>query len=820
MASKSDPSQTTAPSQQAAAEHAQPDPLQFAAILAHQIKSPVAAVSTLLNVLVAAEDKNLSPAQRDLLWRAEARCAEAVATVERMMAIIRPGGDDASTDAVSLCRRLAPSFRNDATAAQLRFDLELDTESCWAAIREEALIEIIRSLVSNAIKYTPAHGRIALRLAARDAVLELFVEDSGIGVPKEQRTQIFEAFFRANTATGSKRSGIGLGLFFVKTLVERAAGEIQVERSSLGGAAFCVRLPLALDHRSTNASSTGQLKVVIVGGAAAGPKVASRICRLSPNAHVTVIEKGRFLAYAGCGLPYYVSGVVAHQDELMSTTAGALRDPIFFQHVKNVVVRNRSEAKQLDCAQRRVLVRELDSTEEFWLDYDKLVLATGALPIEPKSPNVELAGIYRLHGMEDAEGIRRALVHARALDVVVVGGGLIGVEITEALVEKGCRVTIVERRQQLLAMLDWEMAKLVERKLLMRGVKVLCDTEVTGFEGQQQLEQVLTSRGPLRAEMAILGLGVRPNTQLAHEAGLALGEHGGILVDDSLLSSDPDIYAIGDCIESHHLILEHKQLMPMGSTANRQGRVAANNICGHPERYPGSIGSTVCRVFECCVARTGLSEREALESGREVLSAITSGPDRAHYLPDSKTIFVKLVVDAQSHRILGAQCIGAGQADKRADVAATAITLGCRVEDLSNLDLCYAPPYSEALDNLITTANVVRNKMDGMLRSISARELHEALSRKDEISLIDVRTPAEFDEMRLSASINIPLGALRGRLQELPKETALVVLCNSGLRSYEGSIVLTAAGFNDVRVLDGGLLAYPFELVLATGRAL
>lgn len=553
------------------------------------------------------------------------------------------------------------------------------------------------------------------------------------------------------------------------------------------------------------------MNVVIIGGVAAGPKVAAKITRLDPAAEVTVLEKGKFLSYAGCGLPYYISGMVKEQKELMSTAVGVVRDAAFFQKVKNVKVLNEAEALEIDRARKRVRVRQHGKGEDFWLDYDKLVLATGAKPVVPPIPHVNLENIFTLHGVHDAEAIKGLLAQAKARDVVIIGGGLIGVETTEALVQSGCRVTVVEMLPQTLRMLDWEMARLVEQHMESHGVKVMTNTQVTAFEGNTRITAVVTTQGRLAADMVILAIGVRPNVDLARAAGLAIGATGGLLVDETQRTSDPDIYAAGDCAETQDVLTGKPCFVPLGSTANKQGRVAAVNICGGADRFPGVLGSMVCKVFNLCVARTGLSESAARQHGYDIATVIVPDFDRAHYMPGAKLIVLKLVVDIRTRRLLGAQAVGPGAGDKRMDVAAMAITAGMTVDQLSKADLCYAPPYATALDAIITAANVARNKLDGLLNGITSTEVKRRLEAKEDFILLDVRSPAEHQQERLAGAVLIPLGALRARLGELPKDKEIVTFCKVSLRGYEAATILQAAGFTRVRVMDGGVVAWPFE---------
>jgi NADPH-dependent 2,4-dienoyl-CoA reductase/sulfur reductase-like enzyme/rhodanese-related sulfurtransferase len=556
------------------------------------------------------------------------------------------------------------------------------------------------------------------------------------------------------------------------------------------------------------------MKVVIIGGVAAGPKVGSRVHRICPEADVTLIEKGEFLSYAGCGLPYYVSGVVKEQKELMSTPIGVVRDPVFFRKVKNVNVLNRTEAIGVDRQRKEVTVvrrTEGGARVEQKIPYDKLVLATGSRPIIPPLEGVTLQNVFTLQNVEDAEAVRTALAEGRAKDVVIVGGGLIGLEMTEALVEKGCRVTILEKLPQILPIMDRELAEQVTRYLETRGVKVKTSTTMTALKGDGRVEVVVTGEGEIPCDFVIMSVGVRPNAGLARAAGLDIGPTGGIKVNEMMRTSDPDIFAAGDCVEMTNLVTGKPCFIPLGSTANKQGRVAANNICGFKDRFPGVLGSTVCKLFAFNIGRTGLGEEEARREGFDVATVLSPAPDKAHYYFDAKPVMLKLVIDRKTRRLLGAQAVGPGVVDKRIDVAATAITARMTVDDIANLDLCYAPPYASAMDNLITAADIARNKLDGIFRSVTPMAVKEKRDRGDDLILLDVRSPAEYEEVHLPGSVLIPLGALRGRLAELPKDKEIITFCKVSLRGYEAALILQAAGFKDVKVMDGGVVMWPYE---------
>ena len=794
--------------------------LQFASLIAHQLKSPISTISTLLDVLATEVAGPLTPKQKDLIARANLRCDEGVATVRRMLAIVSALGRqehiDGVVDVAGIVRNIRTRYEEKAIEYGLTFVVQAEDEPVYVHGTEPALTEALDALIDNAFKYTPSHGQVRLTLTAEppNRLIHLCVADSGVGIPEGMREKIFEPFHRTASARSSTRGGVGLGLSFVKAVVEALGGAVQAGKADLGGARLDIQLPMAdpseIDSLTDNDRSSA-MKVVIVGGVAAGPKVAAKVIRLMPHASVTVVEKGQFLSYAGCGLPYYISGQVKNHAELMSTPMGALRDAVFFQKVKNVRILSRTEATKIDRAARSVRVKELGSRREFDLEYDKLVLATGASPIRPSIPGHDLDNIFCLHGVQDAEGIKAGLAGDRARDVVIVGGGLIGMETTEALARSGCRVTIVEMQPQTLGILDAEMARLVELHLESNGVKVLTNTKVCAFEGDGKVHRVVTDRGTLATDLVIMGIGVRPNTALASAAGLEIGETGGIKVNEHMRTSDPDIYAAGDCVECTDILTGRPAYVPLGSTANKQGRVAAVNLCGGEDTFPGILGSTICKVFDYCVARTGLTERAAKELGYTVTVALAPAPDRANYLSTARLLLLKLVVDRDTRRLLGVQAVGPGAGDKRIDVAATAIAAGMTVDQVAGLDLGYAPPYSPAMDNLITAANVARNKLDGHMVGVCAAEVHQMLQDRKDFVFLDVRTPGEHDQVRLPGATLIPLATLRGRIEEIPKGKPIVTFAQISLRGYEAALILRASGFEDVRVLDGGIAMWPYE---------
>lgn len=792
--------------------------LELLSLGSHQMRSPLVAARSLLQTVLVGYAGPLSERQHDLLEKADRRCGQAEQAIHRLLSVVQLQRGQEQTfplaDSPGLGHRIAEQYAAQARERGIDLSVQIDAMEGHIRVGKAFFTEVIQALLDNAFKYTPDHGSIYLRLTTDGGKFELAVADSGVGIPEHMRQEVFEPFVRTGHAKNSSHPGTGLGLALVRAIATSAGGDVRAAKADPGGAEIVMSLPLVKLQSLANTGAkrmSKPLRIVIVGGVAAGPKVASKIIRLCQDAEVTIVEKGKLLSYAGCGLPYYVSGVVQDQKELMCTPVGTVRDPVFFQNVKNVKVLNETEAIEVDRASRRVRVRDLVRGQESWLDYDKLVLGTGARPVVPPVPGTDLDNVFTLQGVHDAEGIRAALAQDKARDVVIVGGGLIGVEITEALAQRGCRVTILEMMPQILRILDPDMVRLVEQHMESHGVRVLTNTKLERIEGDESVTAVQTSAGRIAADMVVLAIGVRPNVTLAEAADLEIGPTGAIKVNDRMQTSDLNIYAAGDCVECKDLMTGKPCFVPLGSTANKQGRVAAVNICGGQDHFPGVLGSTVCKVFDFCVGRTGLGESAAKEQGYNVVTVLAPAPDKAHFMPQAKMLMLKLIADRDTRKLLGVQTVGPGAGDKRIDVVAMALTAGMTVDQLANADLCYAPPFAPAMDNIITAANVVRNKIDGYMEGVAPAEVYEMLEEKEDFVFLDVRSPQEYEQVRLPGSTLIPLGSLRGRLDELPKDKEVIAFCKISLRGYEAALILKAAGFKKVRVLDGGLVMWPFK---------
>ncbi len=810
--------------------------MKLAVIAAHQLKSPLSSIKTTLNLLLGGFVGPMPPEQRDLLERASHSAqqgAELVSDLLRLRGLDVVRSDDLIP--VSLAETFRSALdraRDPAGAKQIELEdhIELeDTDRSWVLADARVLREALFVLFENAVKYTPQSGRVTVRLCSPEEPFELpssdrpslgqvMVEviDTGIGVPPDAWPQLFTEFYRAANAKDLSREGTGLGLAFSARAVSLLGGRLRLEPAPRGGLRALLVFPtVAPDARSSTPSKPRPIsqRIVVVGGVSAGSKAAARLARLDADAEVTVVERGQFLSYAGCGLPFYISGAVSEQRALLSSALGEVRDSAFFHALKNVRTMDQAEVVSIDRAGRTVQVRRQPDGRGVELPYDRLVLATGAKASVPDIPGTGLAGVHTLHGVEDAEAIRARLRQPDTHEVVIVGGGVLGCQITESIALRGSRISLFEARPSILGIVDPELAVHVMHHMQGRGVRVTTGCAVTAIEGERTVEAVRLADGRrIEADFVILAAGVQPEVALARAAGLELGPSGAVRVDSRQQSSDPQIYAVGDCAENIHLVTGQPFWTSTGSTASREGRVAASNICGIEQHNAPVLDSRVLKVFDWTVASTGLSEPLARAAGFDPVCALVSGPDRAHYLPTARPIMLKLIADRGSRRLLGLQGIGPGEVVKRVDIGATAISAGMDIDGLSQLDLCYAPPYSLAVDHVSTAAQVLQNKLQGLFQGIGPRELHDWNHSRTPPVLLDVRLPAEFGRKRMAGSLHIPLGALRGRLHEIPQGRAVVALCKNGVRGYEAALILRHHGFQRVRVLDGGLDAWPFSL--------
>lgn len=560
------------------------------------------------------------------------------------------------------------------------------------------------------------------------------------------------------------------------------------------------------------------LRTLIIGGVACGPKAASRLKRLAPGSEVIMIDKGGQISYGACGLPYYVEGMFPDVGMLTETPVGVPRNPEFFEKVKGFKTLIRTEAVHIDREKKSVRVKNVDNGSEYDLPYDKLVLATGSRPIQPPIPGLELKNVWYMRHPEDAGSMVEEIEAQGLRNAVLIGAGYIGVEMAEALRLRGLNVSMVEIFDQIMPQfLDPEMSMLAGKHMRQKGVELALGEKVLAVEGDGKVASVRTDKRTIPADLVLVGVGVRPNDELARNAGLACSPKGGILINSYCQTSDPDIYAGGDCVLNSYVdpITRAPLFVPLGSTSNKHGRTIADHIAARPRPFVGISGSGVCRAFDFTVGRTGLTEKQARELDPDIETAIWAGPDMPHYMNRSKPLIIKMVASRKSRKLLGVQVIGMGDGSKRLDVAAGAIYFGAAVDDIGNIDLGYAPPYSPPIDPIAVTAHVLANKLDGIAKGISPLEAKRRIDNGDDVVLLDVRTPDEYRMMRLPYAnvIHIPLGALRKRLDELPKDKDILAFCKVSMRGYEAQLILNSAGFDRVCFIEGGIVAWPFEVV-------
>ena len=557
-------------------------------------------------------------------------------------------------------------------------------------------------------------------------------------------------------------------------------------------------------------------RIIVIGGSAAGPKAASKARRMDENAEITIIQKASDLSMASCGYPYYIGGFFDDRDQLLCSPAGVVRDSKFFWNAKKITTKVNTEVTAIDRKNKLVEFTDLISGEKGTAEYDKLIIATGATPRKPPVPGIEFDGVTTLQSLHDADYLRKVHDEGKIKKAVVIGGGLIGIETCEALHLAGIEITLIELLPQLLTFLDKKMARLVE-KYVMSKTNVILENGVAAFIGENgKLTAVKLQNGTeIPCELAVIAIGVIPNTKLAADAGLPVGQTGGLVVNEYMQTSDPEIYAVGDCIEIPNLISGTPVHTPYGDLANLQGRVAGENvISGNVARFPGTIQTGICKVFDYGVGATGLSKKNCLKAGiTNIETVVNASLDKPGFM-DGKLLITKLVVDKPNGIILGAQVIGPGDVSKQVAIWAMAIKGALTVGDMVNADLPYAPPYSLAIDHSIATAHIMQNKLNGRFSGISSEQLREKLKTKEPIVLLDVRNPDEYEQMRLGIGEKlIPLGQLRKRLDEMPedKNVEIITWCKISLRGYEAALILQANGYTNVKVLEGGIMAWPYK---------
>ena len=531
------------------------------------------------------------------------------------------------------------------------------------------------------------------------------------------------------------------------------------------------------------------MKVVIIGGVAGGATAAARIRRLDEQAEIIVFERSGFISYANCGLPYYIGGIIEDENKL------TLQTPESFWRRFRVKVNVHHEAIAIHPDNKTVTVKNLKNGKIFTESYDKLLLSPGAKPIKPRFEGIDSVKIFTLRTVEDTLRLKKYTDEHQLKSAVVVGGGFIGIEVAENLHDLGIDITLVEASDQLMAPFDRDMASFIHAEILKNGIHLMLDTMVEGFADTEcGIDVKLKDGQTLHTDMVVMAIGVAPETTLAKDAGIELGIKGSIVVNDKMETSIHDVYAVGDAVQIKNFVTDKDTLISLAGPANKQGRIAADNICGGNSHYNGGQGSSVIKIFDMTAAATGINEKTAKLLGINADKVILSPMSHAGYYPGGKIMTLKVLFEKDTYRLLGAQIVGFDGVDKRIDVLATAIRAGIKAYELTELDLAYAPPYSSAKDPVNMVGYIVENIKNGIVKQWYYEE-DETLPRDGSITLLDTRTPIEYRMGHAKGFINIPVDELRERIDELDKSKPVYIICQSGLRSYIASRILMGNGF-------------------------
>lgn len=550
-------------------------------------------------------------------------------------------------------------------------------------------------------------------------------------------------------------------------------------------------------------------KTVIIGGVAGGATTAARLRRKDESMEIVLLERGEYISYANCGLPYHVGDVIKNRESLLLQTPEAMKKKF------NVDVRVQNEAVKINPEDHIVTIKDLKAGRVYEENYDYLVIATGSSPVVPPIPGIDGPDIYTLWTVPDTDRIKKVIETKKPKTAAVIGGGFIGLEMAENLHRAGLEVSIVEMQDQVMAPLDFEMAQLLHENIEMNGVSLILGDGVASFEHKDGKTLITLNSGKeLQTDMVLLSIGVRPNSELAGEAGLKLNGRGGILVDEMLRTSEENIYAVGDVIEVENYVLKEPAMIPLAGPANKQGRICADNIAGGQKKYKGTLGTSVAQVFDLTAGAAGVNEKTLIRKGKvrgkDYETVLINQKSHAGYYPGAVPVTLKLLFNLDGN-ILGAQAVGQEGVDKRIDVLAGAMRSGNTIYDLEELELAYAPPYSSAKDPVNMLGFTAENVLEKMVSFMSCRELDDRIETEGwekDLTILDVTEEMERMVFHIPGSVHIPLGQLRQRMSELPKDRLIVAYCAVGVRSYNAARILMQNGFSDVKVLEGGTSFY------------
>ena len=546
------------------------------------------------------------------------------------------------------------------------------------------------------------------------------------------------------------------------------------------------------------------LKIIIIGGVAGGASAAAKARRTDEHAFIQIVERGPYVSFANCGLPYYIGNDIKNRKDLL------LQTPESFWKRFKVHVKTFHEATKIDREKKQIEIKNLKTNEITIESYDKLILAPGAGAIVPPLPGIKSNNIFTLKTVPESDAIKNYIEQNKPKRAVIIGAGFIGLESAEALIHRGMDVSLIEMAQQILPPFDADIAQLMYQHLIESGLKINLNDGVKAFHGTPMATEVeLQSGKRISMDMAILSIGVRPELQLAQNAGLVIGKSGGIEVNEYQQTSDPDIYAAGDAVEIRHLVTKNKTRIPLAGPANKQGRVAGANAAGEKLIFPGAMGTAIVECLGISAAKTGLSEKEAQKEGLNFSVSLTHSLDHAGYYPGAELLHIKLISEKNTGKLLGAQVVGENGVDKRIDVLATALSAEMKVTDLENLDLAYAPQFSSAKDPVIIAGFAASNVLRNTVNTLTCAELQEKMNKKENLQIVDVRTVQEYELGHLDQAILIPVDELRERMCELNPDIETILYCKVGLRGYLAARIMEQNGFKNIKNLTGGLLTCP-----------
>ena len=542
-------------------------------------------------------------------------------------------------------------------------------------------------------------------------------------------------------------------------------------------------------------------KIVVIGGVAGGAGAATKARRVDETAEIIMFERSGYVSFANCGLPYHIGGQIPERENLFLVL------PDRFKKWYNIDARINHEVIKIDRANKKVQVKNHVTEETFWETYDKLIIATGGSSVKPQVPGIDLDNIYNLWTVVDMDNILQTLSGPAIKKVTVIGAGFVGLEMVEAFVDRGLEVTLIEKDKQILPAIDHEMTKKLQTKLEEKNVKIILGQGMASFEGNdgRVAKAVLDSGISIETDLVIVSVGVKPNLHLLEDAGIKTGSTGGVVVNDYMQTNDPHIYAAGDIVESTHLVTGKKVRVPLAGPANKQGRVAGANAAGGKLKFKGVLGTFIVKIFDMAAAKTGLSEKELANENIDYFISYSATKSHSGYYPGAEWMIIKLLVEKGTGRLLGAQVVGAKGVDKRIDILATAIYANLTVEDLENLDLAYAPPFSLAKDPVIIAGMVAANLMRGEVETINLKEFNDLLEKGEEIQVVDCRSISDIDMMgRISDTDEVmPVDEIREWFNDLDKDVPIVIYCGIGYRSYLAYKILKHHGFN-VKSFSGG----------------